>query len=514
MPVIARQNTHIAPYWGKHRNIKLGLNQLGIRNITELMYATLLPGLNNVSSRIRYYSFYCWIIGKFYENKVPTDHQKFRQYIRRAEYLLALINATLDDPTGVPGINYALASKEKGNEIDLHKGIYNDDGTTEHTYWANPGGILAQYYIASLIDMGIVGRNEVDGNLFNISKEGDFITGKKLADTFERSVSNSYLKFIEILNSRRPINISELEPLKDDFNMKVFRNKEEQLLLVECLLQKDYPRENINSSSHRATTIKFVLEYLSKTPHELSGQSFSKHIYDNYVSNCGSMTYWGWYAYYLDDQWQYWATKIFCEILKNLKGKNVTSISVGIEEFVTEVTTEVVSLLKCEGLLLKQFIDSLNSVNMSNQITEAFTNLLLLYKNNAQYIDRSSDNYKILNLKDENFCNFEMLVNIWAEKRTDDFIKHYIIEEIIYKHYRVSLRKLHQTGLATQKFIIEDGHLRYIDGWDSTYTSPRIDTLKQFLRDLGLIEDDNGLQTLTSSGKDLLNQLQNEYTER
>ena len=107
-----------------------------------------------------------------------------------------------------------------------------------------------------------------------------------------------------------------------------------------------------------------------------------------------------------------------------------------------------------------------------------------------------------------------MLVNIWAEKRTDDFIKHYIIEEIIYKHYRVSLRKLHQTGLATQKFIIEDGHLRYIDGWDSTYTSPRIDTLKQFLRDLGLIEDDNGLQTLTSSGKDLLNQLQNEYTER
>ena len=76
------------------------------------------------------------------------------------------------------------------------------------------------------------------------------------------------------------------------------------------------------------------------------------------------------------------------------------------------------------------------------------------------------------------------------------------------------MRKLHQTGLATQKFIIEDGHLRYIDGWDSTYTSPRIDTLKQFLRDLGLIEDDNGLQTLTSSGKDLLNQLQNEYTER
>lgn len=514
MPVIARQNTHIAPYWGKHRNIKLGLNQLGIRNITELMYATLLPGLNNVSSRIRYYSFYCWIIGKFYENKISADSLKFKQYIRSAEYLLALINATLEDPTGVPGINYALACKEKGVEIDLHKDIYNDDGTTEHTYWANPGGILAQYYIASLIDMGIVGRNEVDGNLFNISKEGDFITGKKLADVFEQSVSNSSLTFLELLNSHRPIDFSELEPLKRDFDMKVFHNKEEQQLLIEFLLQNDYPRLVINNSSHRSTTIKFVLEHLSKTAQELSGQSFSKHIYDNYVLNCSDITYWGWYAYYLDDQWQYWATKIFCEVLNRLKDKGVTGPSVCAEEFAVEVTTEVVSSMHGEGLSLRQFIERLTDVNTSDQITEAFTSLFLLYKSNVQHIDSSSINYQKLNLKDENFCDFERLINRWIDDNVEDFIKHYIIEEIVYKHYRVSLRKLHQTGLATQKFIIEDGRLRYIDGWFSTFTSPRIDTLKQFLRDLELIKEEDGLWTLTSSGKDLLNKLQNEHAKR
>ena len=78
----------------------------------------------------------------------------------------------------------------------------------------------------------------------------------------------------------------------------------------------------------------------------------------------------------------------------------------------------------------------------------------------------------------------------------------------------MSLRKLHQTVLATQKFIIEDGRLRYIDGWFSTFTSPRIDTLKQFLRDLELIKEEDGLWTLTSSGKDLLNKLQNEHAKR
>ena len=302
MAVIAHQNTHIAPYWGKHVNIKAGLNQLGIRNITEQMYATLLPGLNNVSARIRYYSFYCWIIRRFYEGRKKADEKSFKEYIRRTEFLLALINTTLEDPTGVPGINRALTCKDINGSVLLQKEIYNEDGSTKDTYWANPGGVLAQYYIASLIDIGIIGRNEKNGALYNISKKGDFVTGEKLADAFEKSVANSSQLFFDFLTSPLEIKISDLEPLKADFDMKSFPTERERNLLIDLLLQKDFPGEELNLSRHRRTTIKLLLKCIKANSGKISGQSFSRYIYDNYTPECSDLTYWGWYSYYLDDQ--------------------------------------------------------------------------------------------------------------------------------------------------------------------------------------------------------------------
>ena len=66
---------------------------------------------------------------------------------------------------------------------------------------------------------------------------------------------------------------------------------------------------------------------------------------------------------------------------------------------------------------------------------------------------------------------------------------------------------MRQTGLATQKFSFENGKIRFLDGWESTHTSPRIDTLCNFLQDLDLITADN---ELTKLGAMTLKQLQNE----
>lgn len=512
MAVIAHQNTHIAPYWGKHVNIKAGLNQLGIRNITEQMYATLLPGLNNVSARIRYYSFYCWIIRKFYEGRKKADEKSFKEYIRRAEFLLALINTTLDNPTGVPGINRALTRKAANDSIILQKEIYNEDGSTRDTYWANPGGVLTQYYIASLIDMGIIGRNEKNGALYNVSKKGDFITGDKLADAFEKSVANSSKLFLDFLASPLEIKISDLEPLKANFDMKSFPTEGEQNLLIELLLQKDFPGEELNSSIHRRTTIKLLLECIKANPKKISGQSFSEYIYNNYIPDCSDLTCWGWYSYYLDDQWQYWATLIFVEILEKLKSK-ITSVA--IDDFTNEITGDIATVLDCGDCTLGMYIQQLNKVNDSNSLTEALTSLLLLYKHNIKHHETSSSNYGVLGLTDDNFCDFETLIETWKNHKMSSFIKHYLTQEIIYRHYRISFRKLHQTGLATQKLIIEDGRLRFIDTWFTTFTSPRIDTLKLFLQDLRIIDvvDESTLKT-TPLGEALLIRLQNEYAEK
>ena len=62
-----------------------------------------------------------------------------------------------------------------------------------------------------------------------------------------------------------------------------------------------------------------------------------------------------------------------------------------------------------------------------------------------------------------------------------------LLEKIIYRHYHVSFVKQRQTGISSQKFIIERGCLKRIMKYDYSHTSPRLNTLISFLEDLGAV---------------------------
>ena len=96
------------------------------------------------------------------------------------------------------------------------------------------------------------------------------------------------------------------------------------------------------------------------------------------------------------------------------------------------------------------------------------------------------------------------------EKHLDDtmemYVKQYITEDIIYKHYSESMRKLGQNGIPTQKLTIENGYVRGLSTYKATHSSPRIDTLRNYATDLGLID---GCQ-VTNKGLQLLMNLEND----
>ena len=50
------------PFWAEGRDFIGGRDPLGIQNSSVSIYSTLLPGLNNVTERLRYYGFYCWLL--------------------------------------------------------------------------------------------------------------------------------------------------------------------------------------------------------------------------------------------------------------------------------------------------------------------------------------------------------------------------------------------------------------------------------------------------------------------
>ena len=68
------------------------------------------------------------------------------------------------------------------------------------------------------------------------------------------------------------------------------------------------------------------------------------------------------------------------------------------------------------------------------------------------------------------------------------------------------MRKFSQNGIPTQKLTIENGHVRGIATYSATHSSPRIDTLRNYATDLGLID---GYQ-VTDKGLELLERLQDD----
>ena len=50
-----KNNQSIVPFFSERMNFFRGLDPLGIQNTSDSTFSILLPGLNNVTGRIRYY---------------------------------------------------------------------------------------------------------------------------------------------------------------------------------------------------------------------------------------------------------------------------------------------------------------------------------------------------------------------------------------------------------------------------------------------------------------------------
>ena len=68
------------------------------------------------------------------------------------------------------------------------------------------------------------------------------------------------------------------------------------------------------------------------------------------------------------------------------------------------------------------------------------------------------------------------------------------------------MRKFSQNGIPTQKLAIENGYVRGLSEYDATHSSPRIDTLRNYATDLGLVKR----YKVTDKGIELLKILEND----
>ena len=78
------------PEWTEYRN-RSGLDPLGMQNSSINLYQRLVPGISNVTLRMRYYGLYAWLAAVYARDSGrSTDPENWKKFVRRAEALYAL----------------------------------------------------------------------------------------------------------------------------------------------------------------------------------------------------------------------------------------------------------------------------------------------------------------------------------------------------------------------------------------------------------------------------------------
>ncbi len=498
---------------------------MGIQLTSETTYATLLPGLTNLTQRYRYYSFYCWLLNEFIQKgQLTDDNSHYLSFLRKGEYLIALCSQAQfhkgESIKGISGSDYAgRVLSETTQSVNLEAGIYKEDKSTAGTYWKGTYGILATYYSGAMKSLSIINDNNFFSLVNTTEKTNDKINGLKLANAFDQNLElNAKQIFLDCIE-KGEASIDELSQISTSFNLSVIPDgTEEQRLLLELITDQDKPLYK-ESNYFRRQTIKLMLEYIQQE--ELFyDRAFLDHIYfgDTVFQDLNNITLKGWYFYLFNEFWLFANTSILNALLIDLAryqegwvptsdivNKNVNTIcnSLGITQ---EMTLEDVLVL---DILIekneRQLADEIEQQNDRENSVAALLLILKLYKTNhdqLKLMNEFGQQYS-LNREGNGLVYFiEELSNQKSQKFTS-WCKNFINKRIIQRHQLVALRKMGLGSLTTQKFLLEDQHMRYIDNFSPFFSGPRLRVMHLFLEDLNLVEKEK----LTTKGLQLLNNL-------
>jgi hypothetical protein len=176
------------PDWTDYRK-KNGLDPLGMQNTSVALYQRLLPGISNVTLRMRYYGFYAWLSGVYARRIGDTNPKSWQRFLRRAEALYALAAQTRGGEIGIAGILWAQRKLGGGNgEISFAEDA--EPGSPSY-YLKQAWGAYGAAYQSQLFEIGIF--SEASGHAIPVPSP---VIGEELAAAFAAACGAPADRFI------------------------------------------------------------------------------------------------------------------------------------------------------------------------------------------------------------------------------------------------------------------------------------------------------------------------------
>lgn len=507
------------PFWAENSGFMTGRDPLGIQNSSISLYAALLPGLTNLTLRIRYYGLYCWLLKEYNalqlepEKKTLQHHYNF---IRRAELTIAfLMYFKYPEITNIVGHDFTV---KKAKEF-VDKGFYNIfEGADKlkntkkgSVYWDYTSGALGQYYVGSLIALELI---EISNKFFLLRDKGI-----KMASVFENNISSQAKKiFLGVLRTGF-LSQKDLEQLVDFSITNIPHDSSEWEFYKSLLLENDGQKTRISDNiipSNRKETIGLFLKNISETGIEgFPEQQFQKVHSGAQTSD----TSFGWYYYYINEAIHYCIETLFWGMLTELEGKTLP-----VQKYLTDIANSITGEFQVihdkgnKNQNLKEIIDSIPVPDLP----EALAHLVKLAKSPRQATSAmgfalgllfgicklaGEFRVRIKDFENKYYLNFQKgHISEYLESYFDNNMGLSLIEfnlllikTIINDHIATAYRKMGNGESNLLKFVIEDGIIGHIQTMDPRFTNPRLRSIQNFLNDLGFINISGQITVLGSS---------------
>jgi len=505
--------TSLTPFWAESKDFVTGRDPLGIQNSSVSIYAALLPGLNNVTDRLRYYGFYCWLLKEIEDQKLTFDSPRAQyNFIRKAEYTLALYMAEYEPAEqGIAGSAYAIRkikeAKENGtNIVDVATGAEKHKGTIKGSvYWDFTAGILGQYYAGSL-------QNSYSGlGLISIKERYYFITdaGRQLGIAFGGTISSpAAIQFFNIINAGF-IDLAKANILVDFSISRIQADSQEGIFYRDMFFSTDFSlRPDVREQSRfRKDSLLMLLDFLAISNEERAFNYFPESIYkqSGFIGTAHeSPASIGWFYYMTCERMHISLEHMFYTILlhiqqgaelvddtvNTLTSFCMASMSEYYEEFSHDMSLDsLIAILEEEQEInYSEEIRNFQRSSPGDAVVYSLEYFLTTYKNTVQFRSQFVDFANRTQTRDKNGTALDWMLYIEKHKTisVEQFFKRLLLK-IINDHLHVAYAKQGSGEQQVHKFLLEDNFLIHINNIDPRFTTPRLRSARNFLRDMKII---------------------------
>ena len=512
----------IEPFWGAPSGRLGGRDPLGIQNSSVVVYSSLIPGLTNLTRRVRYNGFYCWLLRTIARHLTEIDpssvDSKTEQirYIRRGELLLAYImvgNPELGDPNGVSGSRYAREHLDDSDDINLVLGADAENGL-DKTFWRNSMGIFGQYYLGALLQLGLVCAPGSDRNTYRCTKDGE-----RLADAFEANVAGQSERFWESIYNNGTL---QKELLQDFICFSLTTIPDGTELDFYRKLFFDIDSVSANVTYHRAETIRDLLTFIDVNPVSRGDCSDDflrgkfESILENGFESATDITK-SWFLYELNELVHSSYEAFHFGILNSLaKG---TSDPVPLSKVIGALLDDVDELSMTIGVYTMNDFDvdvrahdiyrsMLKDMQSSRTSESIFKSLQLLHFLN-KHIEPISEQIGTY-AREKHLSRIGMATSLLSKffDGREDLSIHEFAEEMLYDAINAHMRSSYEKSTVTQglvhNYMIEEGTIWRLRETYPIRTSPRLDSLLMYMEDIRWIGPDGEGYVIKPAGQLLM----------